>query len=64
MKFPVVSCCLGDFRTGVFIQLQPFRYAGNWCVDEGKRGEREGGKEEEEGRGEQKGVEGSKRRNG
>ena len=49
---------LGDFRMEVFIQLQPFRHAGNWYVHEGKRERGEGekrGKEEEEGRGRQNG---------
>ena len=35
----------GNFRARVFIQLQPFRHAGNKCVDEEK------GEEEEERRG-------------
>ena len=45
---------LNDWKIhkGVFIQLQPFRHAGNWYVDERKREGGEGekrGKEEEEG---------------
>ena len=53
MKVSMLFCVyLGDFRTGVFIQLQPFRHAGNWYVDVEKREGGEGekrGKEEEEG---------------
>ena len=35
----------GNFRARVFIQLQPFRHAGNKCVDEEREEERRGRKE-------------------
>ena len=40
-----VCCFVGNFRAGVFIQLQPFRHAGNKCVDEEREEERRGRKE-------------------
>ena len=39
----------GNFRARVFIQLQPFRHAGNKCVDE-EKGELRGKREEREKR--------------
>lgn len=44
-----VCCFVGNFRAGVFIQLQPFRHAGNKCVDE-EKGELRGKREEREKR--------------
>ena len=44
MDFLLFCVHSGNFRAGVFIQLQPFRHAGNKYVDEK-------GEEEEERRG-------------